>query len=75
MQLSEQRAWRRYERQHFIEPNQELRAALAMIRMALAEFTSIPEQALTAGEDAEILAKAIRRLAQERDQFAQINPA
>lgn len=66
---------RRQERQIFMEPNQELRAALAMVRMALAEFTPVPEVGLTAGQEAEILVKAIRRLAAERHQFAQINPA
>jgi hypothetical protein len=75
MHVGDEWPWQRHERQTFIEPNEELRAALSMIRVALAEFTPIPEQGLTAGEDAEVLVKAIRRLAQERDQFAQINPA
>ena len=59
----------------FIDPNEELRAALAMVRMAISEFVPVVGHGHTAREDAEIIAEAIRKLGQERDRLALINSA
>ena len=75
MHLGDDRPRRRHEPETFIEPNAELRTALAMIRMAIMQYAPITEEGRTPGETAETLVKAIRRLAAERDHSAQINLA
>ena len=58
----------------FIDPNDELRAALAMVRMAINEYVPVVGHGHSAREDAEMIAAAIQKLGQERDMLAQINP-
>ena len=74
-QLGERWNSQRYERENFVEPNHELRAALEMIRQAVAEYVPLGERSVQAREEAEILANSIKLLAQERERYAQINPA
>ena len=62
-----------------VEPAQELRAALAIIRLAVASVVPAtvlpPRDNLSVSQEAEALANAIHHLAEERDRLAILNPA